>query len=497
MARKSKDYWEERNTKMMLNYEKMTESTINQLIKAYNKALEDISKEITKIFNNYAKDGVLTNENLKTLLNKKQSDLYHESLLEIINTIDDSEIKKRLLAKYNAPAYAFRISRYEQLRSTIDVELKKLAAIEKNVTQDVYENIIQDGYYRTIYEIQKGTGLGFSFSEIDTRTVKLMLSENWSDRANFSERIWQNSEKLGNYMSTELLAGNLSGKSIQKMSKELSETMDVGMYQATRLIRTETNHFANESEMLAYEECDIEKYRFIATLDQVTCKHCGELDNKVFLVKDKKAGENYPPLHPNDRCTTVAVFDDEVIEELQRRARDENGNSILIPQDMNYEEWKAKHIDMTELEKGAIAEYSSSKAYTLNEKLRNNIKLDKNESELVQNIDNGLNKLPNYNKVTYRQIGFDFQGEEEYNKFINQHKNNKVINYPQYISTSKNYNDYEIDNNLKVELTIEGKTGKDIRLLAGIKEENEVVFKRDVWFEIVKVVDNKIWLKEV
>ena len=152
---------------------------------------------------------------------------------------------------------------------------------------------------------------------------------------------------------------------------------------------------------------------------------------------------------------------------------------------------------MTEIEKGALAEYSSSKAYTLNEKLRNNLKLDKNEIELVNNIDKGLNKLPDYNKVTYRQIGFDFQGEEEYNNFINRHKNNDFINYGQYISSSKNYNDYEVSDNLKTEITIEGKTGKDIRLLVGVKEENEVLFKRDVWFEIVKVINNKIWLKEV
>lgn len=34
-------------------------------------------------------------------------------------------------------------------------------------------------------------------------------------------------------------------------------------------------------------------------------------------------------------------------------------------------------------------------------------------------------------------------------------------------------------------------------MLAGIKGENEVLFKRDTWFEIVKVDGNKIWLKEV
>ena len=64
--------------------------------------------------------------------------------------------------------------------------------------------------------------------------------------------------------------------------------MNVGLYNSTRLVRTEVNHFANEAEMLSYEELDIEKYRFIATLDKRTCKHCAKLDNKVFFVKDRK-----------------------------------------------------------------------------------------------------------------------------------------------------------------------------------------------------------------
>ena len=53
MARKSKDYWEERNTQMMLRYEKMTEQTINNLVKAYNKAQEDIEKEIEELREKY------------------------------------------------------------------------------------------------------------------------------------------------------------------------------------------------------------------------------------------------------------------------------------------------------------------------------------------------------------------------------------------------------------------------------------------------------------
>ncbi len=94
--------------------------------------------------------------------------------------------------------------------------------------------------------------------------------------------------------------------------------------------------------MLAYEELDIEKYRFIATLDKRTSVKCQEMDNKEFEVHKRKMGINYPPLHPNCRSTTVAVFEDEDIENLQRKARDKENNPILVPQDMNYRRVESK-----------------------------------------------------------------------------------------------------------------------------------------------------------
>lgn len=289
MARAPKNYWEKRSTELMKRLEKGTENTINSLIQAYEQATKNINKEIANIFKNFAKDSELDKETLMQLLNKKESKQYYKNLLEVINNnITDESIKKKLLAKYNAPAYSYRISRYQALQNNIDVELKKLANIEQDITKIRYVDTIKEGYYHNIYDIQKGIGLSFDFAQIDNRTINLMLNENWTNDANFSQRIWNNSEKLGDYLRTQLTADTMSGKSIAKISKELSEYMNVGLYNATTLVRTEVNHFANEAEMLAYEELDIDKYRFIATLDNVTCKHCAELDNKVFNVKDRK-----------------------------------------------------------------------------------------------------------------------------------------------------------------------------------------------------------------
>lgn len=289
MARKPQGYWEKRSTELMKRLEKGTENTINSLIQAYERATKSINKEIVKIYKNFAKDTGLQKETLLKLLNKKETEQYYKNLLEVINSnITNESIKKKLIAKYNAPAYAYRISRYEALQQNIDIELKKLADIEQQLTEIRYVDTIKEGYYHNIYDIQKGTGLGFSFAQIDNRTINLLLKENWVDGGNFSTRIWNNSEKLGNYLKTQLTADTMSGKSIQKIASELSEYMNIGLYNATRLVRTEVCHFANEAEMLSYEELDIEKYRFISTLDNVTCEHCAGLDNKVFNVKDRK-----------------------------------------------------------------------------------------------------------------------------------------------------------------------------------------------------------------
>lgn len=345
MSRKPSNYWEKRSTELLLSLEKDTQYTINDLLKIYQKSTQNINKEIENVFKNYGKKGVLNKSTLLKYLNKRELEQYYNNLLENINTIKDENKKKRLLTKYNAPAYSYRISRLQALQDNINIEMAKLAELEQTITEVRYVKTIDEAYNKTIYNIQRGTGLCFSFSQLDMKTVQLMLANKWIDNKNYSQRIWKNTEKLGDYLKINLTADIMTGKSVQKISKELSDYMDVGLYNATTLVRTEVNHFANESEALGYEECEIEKYQFIATLDIRTCDRCGSLDNQVFDVKNRKSGVNYPPIHPNDRCTTIAYFDNETIENLERRAREENGDSIKVPADMNYQNWKQKYIN--------------------------------------------------------------------------------------------------------------------------------------------------------
>lgn len=97
-----------------------------------------------------------------------------------------------------------------------------------------------------------------------------------------------------------------------------------------------------QASLKAYQECGIEMYEFLTTLDHKTSKPCQELDRKRFLIKDAVPRKNYPPMHPNCRSTTVAAFEDDKVT--KRLAKDKSGKYYEVPSDMSYPEWKKKYM---------------------------------------------------------------------------------------------------------------------------------------------------------
>ena len=63
---------------------------------------------------------------------------------------------------------------------------------------------------------------------------------------------------------------------------------------AETLVRSETAHFMNQGQRMAYEEIGIKQYRFVAALSELTCDTCGNLDGSVFDTDKAVEGENFP-----------------------------------------------------------------------------------------------------------------------------------------------------------------------------------------------------------
>ena len=258
-----------------------------------------------------------------------------------------AEIAKilRHIGDKDSLAYEYRMKRLNALLVDVERQMKDLYGINLTDTTAFLKSIIPAAYYHTIFDVAQGIGQQPVFSRVNTRLIDTILKEPWSG-TNYSKRIWSNTEKLAGDIRQVLTEATMSGESIYKTSRKLSEAFATTEYNSTRLIRTETTYACNRAEMTAYNGLDIDRYKFVATLDTRTSTICQKLDGKIFKTKDAQAGKNLPAMHPNCRSTTIPCFEDGMPE--IRAARDKDGNRIKVPADMTYPEWYEKYIKPSE-----------------------------------------------------------------------------------------------------------------------------------------------------
>ena len=342
---RSDAYWAARAVRRMHEYQKQADKTADDIAQVYIKTTNYINNEIRKIFNAFQLDNGLSEAEARRILNHLPDSETLNSIRSVISGIADPAHRQELLSLLNAPAYAHRIQRLEQLQADIDRQAEQLGSFEQSVTQQRYVELADEAYNRTIFDLQKGTGIGFSFSRMPRSRIEEVLRNNWSGKL-FSERIWGRSEEINRRLKEELLTGFMTGRSYRKTAQAIEECMEVGAMEARRLVRTESTYVANMAEAESYKECGIERYKFVATLDMRTSAVCQALDGQTFPVSEGMPGTNMPPMHPWCRSTTIAVIDDAVTEGWTRIARDpETGKTYRVPADMTYAEWKDKYVD--------------------------------------------------------------------------------------------------------------------------------------------------------
>ena len=275
-------------------------------------------------------------------------------------TYVQSEIAKilRHIGDDDSLAYEYRMKRLNALLARTQKKMQELYSVTLNDTTNFLRSIIPEAYYHTIFDIAQGIGEQPAFSAVNTRLIDQIVNDQWSGK-NYSQRIWWNTSKLSEDVQQLLTTAAMSGESIFKTSRRLSERFGESMNNSVRLIRTETTYSCNQAELASYEELDIDRYKYVATLDSRTSPICQNLDGKIFETKDAKAGTNLPAMHPNCRSTTIAYFEDGMPD--IRIAKDKDGKNIKVPASMTYDEWYDKYIKPTEGEKSPQKPSSPSK----------------------------------------------------------------------------------------------------------------------------------------
>ena len=340
----SRDYWERRAAQDMYDRMGTAEDTAAEMNAAIRQTSAHLEKEVKAVMRGMQSFGISETE-AKKILNAASDGTALQRLRKAAQQVGDPEKREALLNAINsAGAYRYRITRIEELNRDINRQCRELYKTENRHITSALRNVAEDSYYHEIFSIQKGTGLGFSFSKFPRQDVDRILRSNWSG-GNYSQRIWKDVSGMTARLKNELLVSMLSGRSNEKTARIFQEQFGVNAFCARRIVRTESAYVANAAQAKAYDEAGIERYRFVATLDSRTCECCAALDSKVFELAKKKPGTNYPPMHPFCRSTTIADFGDEELAGLERRAKDKDGNTIKVPAGMTYEDWHSKFVE--------------------------------------------------------------------------------------------------------------------------------------------------------
>ena len=153
-------------------------------------------------------------------------------------------------------------------------------------------------------------GFGKNFYSINDDIVRRFADVPWCNGENFSTRIWNDTNRLAQYLNQDIAQGFARGDSYDKLVRNLRQRFrNVNRKNAYRLVFTEGTYVMAESSMQPFIR-DFDKYHTSPVLDGKTCSICRGMRHETFLMSERQPGVNFPPLHPNCRDSWEVVVDD-------------------------------------------------------------------------------------------------------------------------------------------------------------------------------------------
>lgn len=255
------NYWQKRQAKLQEELVKKSERKIKkQLVKYYAEAAEKTIADFEEVYN-------------KIL--KQQSE-----------------------GKEVTPALLYQLDKYWQAQAQLRNELRKLG--EKQIV------LLTKEFELAFFEIYFALGVegGKAFNTIDTAMVQQLINSVWvADGKMFSQRVWDNTERLVETLNEQLIHVVATGRKTTDLKNALMERFNVSYNRANTLVRTELTHIQTEAAKSRYESYGVEEFEVLVDEDARTCDKCKELIGKRFPIH----GAAPLPVHPNERCCIIPI----------------------------------------------------------------------------------------------------------------------------------------------------------------------------------------------
>ena len=332
------NYWQNRYENLKKNMEKDEDKLKKKLSFFYDKERVSLEKEIASFYQRYGENNIIEYRNLLQSLSMEEKDMLIKRADEFIEKYP--KYKNILPVRENI----YKLNRLEGLKYSILLKQYEIGAIE----QEEIENHLRKYALKGANITYETLGFGKNFLSINSDVISKILDNSYAGEDNFSDRIWNNKKKLANYLNNDFAKAAARGDSYDKCVKFLKERFSkVTRNDCYRLIFTEGTYVLNESAITPFEE-DFESYEISTVGDGRVCSICRGIKGKVFNIKERTPGINFPPFHPWCRCSFEVVVDDwdKWLEEYESKHGKNQGKNIInnIQKDKKDGKIKEKNI---------------------------------------------------------------------------------------------------------------------------------------------------------
>lgn len=223
------------------------------------------------------------------------------------------------------------LTRSRGLFEQIGEQIKALGQKEQITFRQGLSNIYTDQFLRQVYDLGQSINVKANFNRLNPALIQKTLDYPWSG-AMFSDRLWQDKERLGRNLRVGLTQSMILGEGIPQITDRINKGIDTARYNSERVARTETKRVTYCAHDDVYKDTGVEelRYRCANGGDSRTCQYCRADNGKVF----KRGEEPTLPRHPNCRCVYIPVvsdtFEDNELNELTGSVRGAE----------NYEKWR-------------------------------------------------------------------------------------------------------------------------------------------------------------
>lgn len=308
MPQNNQTYWNDRKQRLDASLAKDEKRLFSKLAAYYEREAAALEKQIAAYYTQYGEGNVLAYRQLLQSLNDADTQL----LMQDMETFAEKYPEYADLLPVRESIY--KLNRLEGLQTSVLLQQLEIGAVEQEQLTAFF--LKQAARYANFSA--ELLGFGEQFYRIDSDMVKKAVGNSWCEGKNFSERIWDNRQKLARTLQTEIVNGIIRGEDYHTLAGNLRQKFtNVSRKQAERLVYTEDTYLSCEAAITPFaNDPSFTQYRFACTHDGNACDICKALDSEAFPIKERTPGTNFPPMHPWCRCFFEIVEPD--LETLRR-----------------------------------------------------------------------------------------------------------------------------------------------------------------------------------